>query len=519
MRFSLHIPTRARTVLDAMLLALVPVVILYITCSDAFRPDPDTYYHAGIARLYAFDGWVGEFPWLERTVLREFPNVHLGLHLLLAPLARLAAPLDLLRLAPVLAGSLMLLQVFLVLRRNGVAWAGAWTLLGSLSAPVLLFYMASIKGGAGFFPLFIWFLDGLAHKSVKRVLLLSWLSVYVYTGAAILIAATLVFLLVQRIWEGRLEYRVLGAVVLGLALGLLINPFWPHHIEHLQGELAIALSPDAQSHLIPGLTLGIEWRALQARDVFTLAPFFVVAWGLVLVFSLARRERMPSQVAFFTLVALGLALASLRSGPKMLQLACVASLIGLPIVLASFPNVPRAWAALCVPALLVLGVRNVSAQTESNRNHPSHEDLAHVAQYLAGQTSPGEIVLAPWDLFPGLFYFNQHSHYLVGMNPDFLYRRTPSDFSGYEALYVRGEQPAQVLDDHFPGVRYLLVRAQPANAGERRLLHGLAASAAFEELWVPDRTRFRLFVRRESDSRDDRVLALVNAQVPSPAHP
>ena len=70
------------------LLVVVPAVLLALTNSAGHVPNPDSYYHAGAARLYAEQGWLSSFPWLEHTALgAHFPNVYLLQHLLLAPLA------------------------------------------------------------------------------------------------------------------------------------------------------------------------------------------------------------------------------------------------------------------------------------------------------------------------------------------------------------------------------------------------------------------------------------------------
>jgi len=104
---------------------LVPAVLLGLTNSAGHAPNPDSYYHAGTARLYAEHGWLSNFPWLEHTALgAHFPNVHLLQHLLLAPLAYWDAPDDVMSHAAVFLTTAVVVSIALVLRRWGVR--GAW---------------------------------------------------------------------------------------------------------------------------------------------------------------------------------------------------------------------------------------------------------------------------------------------------------------------------------------------------------------------------------------------------------
>ena len=88
--------------MDAVLVAAVVAGLAALTCSQGYRPDPDSYYHVGCARLYAAQGWLSAFPWLPYTVLGpSFPNVHLLQHLALAPLAGALGAGAALRAAPI----------------------------------------------------------------------------------------------------------------------------------------------------------------------------------------------------------------------------------------------------------------------------------------------------------------------------------------------------------------------------------------------------------------------------------
>ena len=101
------------------------MIYLIWVFSAGYQPNTDAYYHIGCAKLYAAHGWLSSFPWLPLTVLGDsFPNVHLGLHVVLAPLTLIFAPLVALKVAVVLLSSGVVASIYLVLRRWNVPGAG-----------------------------------------------------------------------------------------------------------------------------------------------------------------------------------------------------------------------------------------------------------------------------------------------------------------------------------------------------------------------------------------------------------
>ena len=118
------------------LVVVVPAVLLALTSSAGHVPNLDSYYHTGTARLYAEQGWLSSFPWLEHTTLgARFPNVHLLQHLLLAPLAYWDSSDDVMSHGAVLLATALVLSIALVLRRWGVRGAWLFAGLGIFASP------------------------------------------------------------------------------------------------------------------------------------------------------------------------------------------------------------------------------------------------------------------------------------------------------------------------------------------------------------------------------------------------
>ncbi len=81
------------------------------------------------------------------------------------------------------------------------------------------------------------------------------------------------------------------------------------------------------------------------------------------------------------------------------------------------------------------------------------------------------MVVAPWDDFPGLFFYNTHNRYAVGMNVAFLRWASEDRFHAYFRLYRgRVEDPGAVVARHFDDAELILVRPAMHGALLRTLL-------------------------------------------------
>lgn len=460
--------------------------------SEGYRPNADAYYHVACAGLYATEGWLSGFPWLPLTVLGDsFPNVHLGLHLLLAPLTLIFEPLTALRASVVLMSTGVVASIYLVLRRWKVPGAGIWAMLGPLASPLFVSWGSSLKGGSLFFILLVWFIDALWAGSARRCFALAWLAVYAYIGAPILVPVLLVHLVIVRIWDGQWPWRPAAAGLGGLAAGYVLNPFWPDQWIHTARELAGGLTgylPDR------GSFVGYEWISPSGDLVLRFTFLYLLVWLVLLVRGLGRPERVPARAVAGTVVALGLLGASLL-GVKHLQLFFIASCLFIPLHFSA----TRPWrrgmtSALLVAALLTVGwsVRTSWTDLHTAGRVPA-EDYRLMGEQLRELTPRGQMVVAPWDDFPGLFFFNRHNRYVVGMNVVFLRWASEERFGAYYRLYRgRGEDPATVVARHFGDAELILVRP----GMHRALMRLLATDPNCTE--IPSRaTSWRLFrIRR-----------------------
>jgi hypothetical protein len=157
-------------------------------------------------------------------------------------------------------------------------------------------------------------------------------------------------------------------------------------------------------------------------------------------------------------------------------------------------------------ALLLCAALGASGEAVYTHSRPSHagsrplaRDFRAVAEFVRSTSNPGEMLIVPWDDFPGFFYFNTHNHYPVGLNTEYLRRGAPKRFDAFRRIYEgKAEKPERLLAVFFDDARTIIARAEPRTRGEIALLERMDANPHFTEITSP--SKFWRIFRRKSRS-------------------
>ncbi len=427
--------------LAVLLLALLSTLLFgLLFTSFPVLYDTDSYYHLGIARLYAEEGVVDQLPWLRFSLLRDgFGDKELLFHLLMVPLAggeqaSLGGRWALALWNGLLVGLLAALGARALRRpagrRRGLAWGvlllvpwvsyfGSLAFLGravrlrpELLALALLL-LASWCAGSGRF------------RWLGVVAVLFALS---YTAFHALVGLCFLWFL-QQGWMRRCwHWRLLLYSLLGTVSGLLLHPHLPHNLRvwkvqsidffRYKSVLDVGTEIGSQSaadlllmNLPWALVLGLLWLARrpmaseptvedrQLADVFAVAA---VAWcGLYCLMLRFSTYAIP----FFSL-ALLFGLRARGFG------------IGARISLWGRGTLPL-WSLLLLP-LLVGGYR--SQEFLSGLSQSSGTELEREEDWTAFGRAlpPGARVAAEWGATHNYFFFAPHGRYLNVLDPVFM---------------------------------------------------------------------------------------------------
>ena len=111
--------------------------------------DPDSYYHAKMARLMIEKGLVfKKFPSMSFTILKDnYVDYHWLYHVSLIPFVSIFGDLMGVRIATIFFTSLFLVLFYFILHRNNIRYPGIYLLLLA-SVPTFILRLSTVKANA-----------------------------------------------------------------------------------------------------------------------------------------------------------------------------------------------------------------------------------------------------------------------------------------------------------------------------------------------------------------------------------
>lgn len=451
-----------------LLTGLVVTVIFFtgmalIQFSTPDMPDNDGFYHIKLAYLMRTEGLRPEFPWLPLTILnpREFYDHHFLFHVALIPFTlgdlRLGA-----KWAAVTFSSLAFFSIWWLLRSQRVPFSGLWA-FGLLAVSEAFLYRMSITRAQSLsLAVLAWGLHWMLTRRYALLIPLGFVYVWLYNAFPLLTALAFFYCAAVWISERKLEIRPVLFSALGIALGLIINLYFPYNLififHHLLPKLSDATSVSVGNEWFPystlqllknsgaalfafaagALGLGLNERRMDTR---TAASFFAaLLFGLMLFQARRFIEYFPAFALIFAALAWSPLLEGLSNSDSIFRPAFLkrVSPKNLSALLLAVVLIPAMWITL-------------KDAVESIRGAKPYQLYQGAASWLAENTPSGSRVFqTDWDDFPRLFFYNTHNTYLVGLDPTYLQIYDPDLYD----LWVRItdgeiEQPSGIIRAQF----------------------------------------------------------------------
>ena len=419
---------------------LLSAALLGIVFATPTFGDADAYYHLWMAKRIAAAGPVLRFGWLPFTTLAaHFADQHFLYHLALIPFLKLLGDFWGLKIATVLFAALAFAALAVLFEAYGLRRAFLWT-LPLLFAPGFLFRLLLTKSTALALVALFLFLTALKKEHRRALFAVSFLYVWLHAGWPILIGVALIDAIIRR------SAKFLPPVFLGLALGLVFNPFFPQNLSFYWEQIVQMAVVGAHAF---GVVVGNEWYPvdlgtllLENPSVFLPLLAAVALAAVAVLKSLpARAEAVPAarrrDIVFVSSLAIVFLLMTLRQARHkeyFLPLALFASALLFESACAAVDvralssaaasKLGRAWKPLLAAAALVLTVfggyeASIVQKLYAGRN--AWTRFAAAGAWMRARL-PAEAVVfhTAWDDFPYLLYRDDAQRYIVGLDPRFL---------------------------------------------------------------------------------------------------
>mgnify|MGYP005843777837 CR=1 FL=1 len=468
----------------ALLLAIFMAVLAVIQFATPSLVGNDGYYHIKLAQVMREQGLRPPFPWLPLTILNAeaYYDHHFLYHVLLIPFTygdlRLGA-----KWASVIFPAFTFLAGWLLLRGQRVPYAALWS-LGLLAVSEAFLYRMSMPRvqAASLLALFLALHFSLTQR-YRWLLPLAFMYVWLYNAFPLILVVVGVYVALRWLLERQLDLRPLGYAVAGIALGLVINPYFPENLAFIYHHLAPKLT-DATA-----TPVGNEWYPYQTWTLVENSGLALLAFAAG-VFALGLHERRMN-VATATLLVLALLFGlmlfkSRRFVEYFPAFALLFSALAWAPLFSGWSQA-RKWVGREAPVIMALILIpaiwwNIQASQASLQKSKPYQQYAGASAWLQANTPAGSRVFqTDWDDFTRLFYYNTHNTYTLGLDPTYMQLY---DAELYE-LWVdvtKGwvETPARTIAETF-GASYVLT-----DLNHREFLRRAEADPQLRELYRSD---------------------------------
>lgn len=439
-----------------------------IQFSTPNMPDNDGFYHIKLAQIMRTEGLKPEFPWLPLSILnpQEYYDHHFLYHVALIPFTlfpdlRLGA-----KWSAVIFSSLAFLAIWHLFHRQRIPYDWLWALALLGVSDAFLYRMSVTRAQSLSLAFLALGTAWLFEKKYKRLAALSFVYVWLYDAFPLMLALGGLYVLAVLVAERRLEYKPLLYIAAGIALGVIINPYFPANLIF------------SWNHMLPKLTdatsvsVGNEWFPYNTKQILE-NSLFSLLFFVSGIFALGLTERrMDSRTAFALLAVLlfGLMLMQARRFVEYFppfalifaafawaghfldrQFACRVS-TSSPLMRL----VRNAPLLLLSAAVLISVGRSIPRAREAINDSKPYNLYAGASQWLAENTPAGSRVFqTDWDDFPRLFYYNTHNTYLIGLDPTYMQLYDPELYDLW-VLITQGkvDNPSSIIAAKF-GAQYV----------------------------------------------------------------
>ena len=457
-----------RTLLGAAaLFALFVALFTYVQYGSSALAGNDGYYHVKMGYLIRQQGLKPDFPWLPMTILNAnaFYDHHLLYHVYLAVFAVTDPGLDgglaltqSAKIASIIMPALAFLVIWRLLRGQNVPWASLWTLGLFAISEAFLYRMSMPRAQSASLLVLALGLHWLYQKRYALLLPLGFAYVWFYNAFPLLLLMTGVYFVATWMTERRLAWRALVYPLLGIILGIVINPYFPQNVTFIINHLLPKLSGDATP-------VGNEWYPYRTWTLVENSGFALAAFVLGILALGWREKRMEKE----TLISLALALLfgfMLFKSRRFVEyfppfVLLFAALSAAPLLrnrLAQGGERGRPYRRLFLPLIMIALLawplqRSLSDARASVGRAKAADHYAAAALWLRVHAEPGTMIFqTDWDDFTRLLFYNSNVVYTVGLDPTYLELHDTDLYEEWVAITQgKVEHPSRAIRGDFGG--------------------------------------------------------------------
>ncbi|MDX8414437.1 MAG: hypothetical protein R8J85_10155 [Mariprofundales bacterium] len=389
----------------------------------------DGYYHIAIANMVWQQGIHFPFPYLEMTLLdsKHFVDMHMLYHIMQAPFTAIFDDLAIAaKVSSTLFAATACALFVWILQQHRIPWPLFWLLVLLVSSSAFLYRMMMPRPPVFAFIYMMLFFHFAINKRFVALGVVALFFTWTYKVFPIMIPMTLFAMITYYYTEKVLNLKPMFTVAVGMALGLMLTPWFPDNVAFLWDAIRMKILAGSYH-----TSVGNEWYSSKAIYYLKHAyiPLLAYAAGLLLT-NRSEWRSDPARLFWFLMATMWLVFTF--KSRRFIEFLTPSALLFFIFSIRGwlqYHAIPNYWRHhhLYWPAAALLLVVAVSSHhTFSRISHSmKHKDpvdsYKQCANWLITHTSKGSRVFnTDWDDFPKLLFHNPHNTYIVGLDPDYM---------------------------------------------------------------------------------------------------
>jgi hypothetical protein len=431
-------PSRFRHAFTALqALGVFAICFVYFCAADPGLFDIDAQYHYKVARLIREHGpWV-DISWLPYTILGEHGPDHQWLfHLLVAPLTLLGNDLRAVMLASAIVAAAMPAALMLLYKRAAIPVPALFAIAAVLASSALPARYLALRAQDLAVVFMVAALFCMAQRKTLWVGIIAFLFTESYHGAVILALLLAADLAARWVVERRIHTASITATAVGVAAGLLLQPWFPDNVRYLIFHTFFKAATG-----YTGLEGG-EWFGMNVADILVESwPAHVLLASGIAAWALARRAGLRTMgvdtLACCAVAAITLAMYHFawRFVEYYTPLAVTAGALlwrdALPML--SWKRT-RPTLATALVALIAIGAWRGAERLEHNAPLYPFERFSNVMHYVDEHDPHPFVLNVLWSDFQQLVYWSDHARFAAGLDGHYLMYGDLARFKAWYAL-------------------------------------------------------------------------------------
>lgn len=474
----------------------------YLQSTPTFN-DPDSFYHARVAKQMVEHGFRLDFHALPLTTLEQhYADHHFLYHVLLMPFVAWLDPLWGIKIAQVIFATAAMLTLYSFMRAFRYRAPLLWT-LAVISTGSFLFRLMLDKVPALSIMLFILGIWAIFRRKKIALAACGFAYVWLYAGFPILIGVVGIAMIIHLFfswrqpagglhnktidWKGAAD--LLLPTLIGILLGIITHPYFPQNLAfYWEQTVRIGLLNQASN-----IGVGQEWFGQPFLKLVNNIGILAIA-GIVIGLFFSSRAVLTARNVVLLVLSVFFFAMTMRSQRNIEYLVPVLAITLAALLTAALQN-PRPWHMffwknelrarpffyLLVAAAIVYGGMLIVAKdarwvATNVRHGMSFEHYAGAGRWLEDNAKPGELIWhSDWDLFPELYYHHPSGAYIAGLDPRFFFFANPELFQRWTGITnaITLDNLAERLTTNFPARFFVIQKSKQAL---------LAAARADEQL-------------------------------------